>query len=169
MNSSIGSVNVQQNVQLPPAPERSTTSTRSQAITARDSVSFGETKISDEQSNAILLERAYEKLRGVVETARTDLGYAPGEEIDISAEATAGRIVDFGLGAFETFQKNNPELEGKEARTAFAELIGGAIEQGISEARGILESLAALSEETDSKINSIADIISQRLQEFVAG
>ncbi|PCJ67119.1 MAG: hypothetical protein COA73_00445 [Candidatus Hydrogenedentota bacterium] len=133
-----------------------------------DSAQFGSVTITASQSIEIVVERSLEKLRAVVTDAREALGLPDGAVIDTSPEATAGRIADFALGAFQAFQNNNPELEGKDARIAFADLIGNAIQKGIDEARDILTALSALSGETSSNIDTISQIIQERLDNFIA-
>lgn len=120
------------------------------------------------QSNSVVLERAMEKLRSVVSDARAELGIPEGAVIDTSAEATATRIADFALGAFESFRGNHEEMGDEEVREAFVEMIGGAINQGIQEARDILTALSSLSPEVNSNIDSIADLVQGRLDTFLA-
>ncbi|NIA14800.1 MAG: hypothetical protein GWP08_12050 [Nitrospiraceae bacterium] len=123
---------------------------------------------TDQATNAVLM-RAMDKLRAVVSDARSALGMPEDAIIDTSAEATANRIADFALSAFDKWSKNHSEAGGEEARQQFADFIGGAIAQGISEARDILSALDSLSPEVDSNIDSTWQIIQQRLQDFVAG
>jgi Domain of unknown function (DUF5610) len=135
---------------------------------SEDSAQFGSVTITASQSIDIVVERSLDKLRAVVSDAREALGLPEGATLDTSPEATAGRIADFALGAFQAFQDNHPELEGQDARTAFADLIGNAIEKGISEARDILTALSALTDETNSSIDTISQLIQDRLDNFVA-
>ncbi len=125
--------------------------------------------LSKDQTNALILERAFNKLRSVVDDARAELGIPEGAELDTSAEATAQRIGDFALNFFDKYLEKHPEVEGEAARKQFAEFIGGAINQGIEEARGILDALSALDPEITNKIDSIADLIKKRLENFVTG
>jgi len=125
-------------------------------------------KLTTEESMQIVVERAMDKLRSVVSDARAALGIPEDTEIDTSAEATGNRIADFALGAFDKWSKNHSGLADEDARKQFADFIGGAIQQGISEARGILGSLNALTGEVDTNINSTWDVIQNRLNDFVA-
>ena len=124
--------------------------------------------IDTKKAIQIVNERAMAQLRAVINDARASLGLPENAEIDISAEATAGRIVDFALGFFNRYAENNQLEDNEEGRQQFASFIGKAINQGISEAREILGALQALNPEVDNKINSIADIIQQRLDDFAA-
>jgi hypothetical protein len=132
-----------------------------------DTVEFGGSNLSPEQVNGIILERALEKLSGIVAEAREALGLAPEAELDTSPEATGNRIADFALGFFGQFQQNNPELSEEDAKQQFIDLIGGAIQQGISEARDILSALSAINDEVDNNISSIEQIIQQRFDAFL--
>lgn len=120
------------------------------------------------QSMNIVVERAMDKLRAVVSDARNALGIPEDAQIDTSPEATASRIADFALGAFDKWLKQHPGLADDDARQQFASFIGGAIQQGISEARGILNGLNALNPEVDGSINKTWDVIQGRLNDFVA-
>lgn len=142
----------------------------SQPVTTKtgDVLQLGASSISLFESSNIVLERAFEQLRAVVSDARAELGIPEDTTLDLSPEATAGRIADFALGFFGNFLDNHPELDGDGARAAFVDLIGPAIEQGISEARGILGALSALSGETTGLIDSISSIVQERLDAFLA-
>ena len=135
---------------------------------AHDVLQLGSSPLSNGDSMRVVLERAMEKLRAVVGDARAELGIPEGAALDTSAEATAGRIADFALGAFEAFKRNHGDLGEDEARQEFVAFIGAAINQGISEARGILEALSALNPEVGSKIDTISAFIQQRLDDFLA-
>ena len=135
----------------------------------QDSVEFGkDSRVSVGQAQGIVLDRAYEQLRALVDEARTELGIPEGGVYDTSPEATANRIADFALGFFSKYAGNN-QLEDDEAgRAQFASFIGKAIETGINEARDILGALQALSPEIGGSIDKTASIIQQRLDDFVA-
>ncbi len=115
----------------------------------------------------IVVERALDKLRGVVTQAREELGLPENAVLDTSPEATADRIATFALGAWVKYAERHNLEDTEENRKAFADFIGGAINQGISEARGILGSLNALTDEVDGNITKTSDIIQRRLQDFI--
>lgn len=125
--------------------------------------------LSKEQTNALILERAFNKLRSVVDDARAALGLPEGSALDTSAEAAAQRIGDFAINFFDKYMEKHPEVSGEAARKQFADFIGGAIGQGINEARGILDALSALNPDVTGKIDSISQLIQKRLDDFVAG
>lgn len=135
----------------------------------KDVLDIGNGKsLSSGESMNLVVERAMEKLRSVVSDARAQLGLSENQQIDTSPEATAGRIADFALGAFDKWSKNHQGLSDQDARQQFSDFIGGAIQKGISEARGILTSLNSLTSEVDSNIDKTWSVIQSRLNDFVA-
>lgn len=86
--------------------------------------------------------------------------------IDFSPEATAERIVSFATGFLPNYQQNNPALTGDEAVDGFIDLIGGAIQKGFDEARGILESLQVLEGGVADGIDQTYQLIQQGLADF---
>lgn len=134
----------------------------------QDSIEIGgHAAVSSDQAMGIVLERSMAKLQSVVSEARKALGFQDDAVIDTSPEATANRIADFALGAFSSWQKNHTDLTQEDARAQFSDFIGGAIQQGIDEARGILSALQALTPEVDTNINTTWDVIQGRLNDFV--
>ncbi len=140
------------------------------ATAKKDMIEFGKGgSLTQDQTMQVVLERSFEKLRAVVSDARAELGLSEDTQIDTSPEATANRIADFALGAFSKWREGREGLSDEDARSQFASFIGGAIDQGISEARNILGALNALSSDVDTNISRTSDIIKQRLADFVEG
>lgn len=123
--------------------------------------------LSNDDKAKLVVERALDRLRAVVGDARKELGLPEDAVIDTSPEATGQRIVDFALGFFDKYAKQNGLENNEEGRKQFADFIGGAIPQGIDEARGILGALNALDGNTGSNIDKTADYITNKLDEFV--
>ena len=120
----------------------------------------------DEALN-IVVERSIEKLRAVVVQAREELGLPDDAVIDTSPESTAGRIADFALGAYDQYRQNHKLEDNEASRAQFSEFIGNAINQGMAEARDILQSLQSLTPEIDTNITKTWDIIQQRFDDFI--
>ena len=133
----------------------------------QDRVSFGAKPLSAADSQRVVLDRAFEKLRGVVSEARAALGLPEDAVIDTSPEATGNRIADFALGFFSKYAENHGLADDEAGRKAYADFIGGAIAQGISEARGILDSLNALNGDVSGNIDKTAEHIQSRLDDFI--
>jgi len=168
MGSDITGISAQLNLGAQTTQTAARTENKGIAIPGDQLSIGGNGPLTARQTIEIVTERAMAKLQSVVGEARAALGLPESQSLDLSAEATAGRIVDFALNFFENFRANNKEM-GDDARQAFIDLIGPAIKQGIDEARGILGALQALTPDADNKINDIDAIIQQRLDTFLQG
>ena len=120
------------------------------------------------QALDVVRERAFEQLRSVVKDARAALGIPEGQTIDTTPSATADRIVNFALQFFSKFADNNGLADDEDGRRKYADFIGGAINQGISEARDILQGLQVLSGGVNDQIDETANLITKSLDDFVA-
>lgn len=136
-------------------------------ISRTDQVSFSKGGVTEGQAQSIVLDRAYEKLRAVVGDAKSALGIGENDPLDTSPEATGNRIADFAINFFSKYAKNNNLADDEEGRKKFADFIGGAINQGIDEARGILTALSALDSNIQSGIDATSTQIQKRLDDFV--
>lgn len=136
-------------------------------IAKEDKIQFGKQSLSTKESQQIVYERAMEKLRSIVDEARTELGVPEGVILDTSPDATADRILGFALNFFSKYAENNGLNDDEEGRKQFADFIGGAINQGIGEARDILGSLNALTGDTTTNIDKTAENIQKGLEDFV--
>lgn len=88
------------------------------------------------------------------------------QDDDTSPKATAERIVAFATRFFETYQKNNPELQGEAALDGFLTLMGGAIDKGFTDARNILDGMQQLQGKVATDIDETYSLIQQGLQDF---
>jgi hypothetical protein len=146
------------------------TPTEAKSLVYQEKVDFGKNgQVGNQKAMSMVLERAMEKLRSVVTDAKKALGMSDSDVIDTSPEATAGRIADFAIGAFSSWQKNHTDLSEDDARKQFSDFIGAAIQEGISQARGILTALNSLTGDVNTNIDTTWNIIQQRLDDFVAG
>jgi hypothetical protein len=93
-------------------------------------------------------------------------GYQQG--LDVSPEATAGRIVSFSTGLFSLYQKQHPELDELQQVEKFIDIIGGGINTGFTEAKDILDGLGVLEGEIAENIDKTYDLVQQGLQDFRA-
>ncbi len=169
MVNALGSLNTAASTYSATLSNRTSILTSSTKKAGKDTVEFGlNGGLSVEESMNIVVERALDKLRGVVTQAREELGLPEDAVLDTSPEATADRIAVFALGAWSKYAEQHKLEDTEENRKQFADFIGGAINQGISEARGILSALNALTDEVDGNITKTANIIQQRLQDFIA-
>lgn len=61
-------------------------------------------------------------------------------DLDLSPEATAGRIFDFTTAFYGMYRAQNEEMTEEEAIAGFEELMRGAVDKGAAQAMSILES-----------------------------
>jgi len=146
------------------AKEETTTS-----VFFQDTVSFGQEKPSEDFAMNAVTERAYDKLRAIVGDAREALGLSADAQLDTSPEATATRIADFALNFYDKWREDHTGGDEDSAREEFASYIGGAIQQGIEEARGILGALNVLNGDVGKNIDTTWSLIQDRLNAFVKG
>jgi hypothetical protein len=131
-----------------------------------DQVSF-RTPVPPNEALNLLREKALAQLRNIVDQARADLNIPESAMLDTSPEGTADRIANFALGFFSKYAENNGLADDEAGRQKYADFIGKAINKGIGEARDILTGLQVLSPEVGNTIDQTADIIGQRLADFV--
>lgn len=93
-------------------------------------------------------------------------GYESG--LDVSPEATAGRILSFSTGLFSLYQEQHPEMDEGEQVESFVDIIGGGIETGFSEAKEILEGLGVMEGKIAEDISTTYDLVLQGLEAFKA-
>ena len=124
---------------------------------------------SGNDSMALLFKAAIENINEALapEMGPQAIEAAYESGLDISAEATADRIVSLTTAMFPSYLESHPELSIQEAATQFSELIGGGITQGFGEARDILDGLGVLTEEISTLIDDTYDQVQVKLQEFV--
>lgn len=135
----------------------------------KDRATFGSAGApSTAESIKIANERMISKVKTMLAGVRAELGLPEDAELDTSPEATAGRIFDFAIAFFGAFRTQHQDLAEEDARLQYAQLIGGAMSQGIQEARQILGALGGLNDDVDNHISRTASILEQKLQDFVA-
>ena len=135
-----------------------------------DTVEFGQgASVTSKDAQDVIYERAIAKLKAVVAEAKETLGLPEGAPLDLSNEATANRIADFALSAFDSWRSGHQDFSDGDAATQFSEFIQTAIGKGIDEAKGILKALNALTPEVESNISTISELISARMNDFVSG
>ncbi len=86
---------------------------------------------------------------------------------DNSPEGTAGRIVSFITNMFQLFKQNNPDKADSSNIDDYMNQIFKGVDQGFSEARGILDSLGALNGDIASNIDKTYSLIQKSLKDFI--
>jgi len=87
--------------------------------------------------------------------------------VDVSPEATAGRIVSMSTAFFGAYRELHPDLDLESALDAFTKLIGGGIDRGFAEARDVLDGLGVLGGDIAANIDRTYTLVQQGLKDFV--
>ncbi|MFC6672353.1 DUF5610 domain-containing protein [Marinobacterium aestuariivivens] len=87
--------------------------------------------------------------------------------LDVSPEATAGRIVSLTTAFLPQYLEQHPELAEDEGRARFTELIRGGIQQGFDEARELLDGLGVLQGDIADNIDRTWELVQQGLDAFM--
>lgn len=116
----------------------------------------------------LLFKTAIEEINKILEPTlgknATETAYD--EDLDVSPEATANRIIDGTTAFYEGFKAQNSDLSDEEAINKFMEVISGGIDKGFEEAKDILDSLKVLEGDIETNIDSTYDFVQQGLTQF---
>jgi hypothetical protein len=166
MDSNISSVGNQQAVHQQSQTRRNESAKTERPEPRRDVLELGRRTVTLQDIQKILQDHIFRKLGialdGLGKEGETEIG-APH---DSSAEATAGRIADFVEAGYGIWRKNNPGGEEDDARKAYIGFISKAVNQGISEARQIFETLGALNGKVADFVNTVESIVHNRMEAF---
>ncbi len=121
-----------------------------------------------DQPQSLVLKAAIDSINEQIAPylGEDSLATALNEEVDVSPEATASRIVSQATGFFSSFQQNNETLGFDQQLEKFLQVIGGGIDQGFGEARDILDSLQVLEGDVASNIDKTYDLVQAGLEAF---
>ena len=87
---------------------------------------------------------------------------------DNTPQGTADRIVSLSTGFFDAYKKQHPEMSMPEALTNFMTTIRKGFEQGLNEAKGILQGLQVLSGDIAANIDKTEQLVQQGYAAFEA-
>jgi len=154
-----------ENIQTPPTKQ----ATPQQKLNVAILQAHQDVSISTKNEPLALIYKA--AIEGINKELETELGENAIENayeggLDVSPEATADRILKFSIGLFPLYQQQHPELSEQEQAEKFAEIIGGGIDTGFSEARDILDGLGVLEGEIADNIDKTYNIIQEGLAAF---
>ena len=90
------------------------------------------------------------------------------EGLDVSPEATAGRIADMSTRLFPAYARQQPDVPVDELRDQFVDVIAGGIERGFNEARSILDGLKVLQGDIATNVDTTFELVMARLDAFRA-
>lgn len=123
---------------------------------------------SGNDSQALLFRSAIEKINELLapEKGVDALQSALGE--DNSAEGTAGRILAFATGFFDSYAGQHPGKDPASVVKDFVDLIRGGFEQGFNEAVDILSGLKVFEGDIASGIQKTFELVQKGLDDFLA-
>lgn len=87
--------------------------------------------------------------------------------LDVTPEATAGRIVSLSTAFFGKYQDMHSDMSQEEALTSFTDIISGGIDKGFAEARDILDGLGVLEGDIAANIDRTYSLVQDGLKSFV--
>lgn len=121
------------------------------------------------QPLALLYASAIDHLNAVLAPQLGDnaIQRAAAAGIDVSPEATAGRIVSMSTAFFGAYRELHPELDLESALDAFTQLIGSGIDRGFAEARDVLDGLGVLNGDIATGVEQTYALVQQGLKDFV--
>ncbi|PCK06963.1 MAG: hypothetical protein COA42_16750 [Alteromonadaceae bacterium] len=117
---------------------------------------------------ALVLKAA---LEGINEALAPTFGDNAAEKIrdsgvDVSAEATADRILTLSTGFFDRYQEQHQDLSLEEQVDSFISLIAGGVDQGFGEAKNILDGLGVLNGDLADNIDRTYSLIQSGFDDF---
>lgn len=86
--------------------------------------------------------------------------------IDVSPQATAGRILDFATSFFGGFQANHAGQEGGAQIDGFSQLIKDAVDEGFQQSRDLLEGIGKISGKVAEDIDETYSLVMSGIDDF---
>jgi hypothetical protein len=122
----------------------------------------------DDNSMRLLYKTA---LEGINRELEAEFGPNAAEKIknsgvDTSPQATADRIVGFATAFYQKFSEQNPDMPEEERLDKFLSLVGGGVDKGFEDARGILDGLGVLEGKVSDDIDSTYSLIQEGFAKF---
>ncbi|EGM78445.1 hypothetical protein Rhein_1430 [Rheinheimera sp. A13L] len=122
----------------------------------------------DDNSMKLLYKTA---LEGINSELEAEFGPNAAEKIknsgvDTSPQATADRIVGFATAFYQKFSEQNPDMPEEERLDKFIALVGGGVDKGFEDARGILDGLGVLKGKVADDIDSTYSLIQDGFAKF---
>ena len=122
----------------------------------------------DDNSMRLLYKTA---LEGINSELEAEFGPNAAEKIknsgvDTSPQATADRIVGFATAFYQKFSEQNPDMPEEERLDKFLSLVGGGVDKGFEDARGILDGLGVLNGKVSDDIDSTYSLIQEGFAKF---
>ena len=116
----------------------------------------------------VLQDSLEERLNVALEKAGVEMsaGELLASETDTSPQATATRITDFAVSFYAAYQGNHQDQEGAVQLEGFVELVKGAVEEGFTGARELLDGFAEMSEDIEGDIDETFELTMRGIDSF---
>ena len=122
----------------------------------------------DDNSMKLLYKTA---LEGINKELEGEFGPNAAEKIknsgvDTSPQTTADRIVGFATAFYQKYSEQNPDMPEEERLDKFLALVGGGVDKGFEDARGVLDGLGVLNGKIAEDIDSTYSLIQDGFAKF---
>ncbi len=122
----------------------------------------------DDNSMKLLYKTA---LEGINKELEAEFGPNAAEKIKnsgvvTSPQATADRIVGFATAFYQKYSEQNPDMPEEERLDKFLALVGGGVDKGFEDARGVLDGLGVLNGKIAEDIDSTYSLIQDGFAKF---
>lgn len=122
----------------------------------------------DDNSMKLLYKTA---LEGINSELEAEFGPNAAEKIkqsgvDTSPQATADRIVGFATAFYQKYSEQNPDMPEEERLDKFLALVGGGVDKGFDDAKGVLDGLGVLNGKVAEDIDSTYSLIQEGFAKF---
>lgn len=122
----------------------------------------------DDNSMKLLYKTA---LEGINSELEAEFGPNAAEKIknsgvDTSPQATADRIVGFATAFYQKYSEQYPDMPEEERLDKFLALVGGGVDKGFEDARGVLDGLGVLNGKIAEDIDSTYSLIQDGFAKF---
>ena len=120
------------------------------------------------ESMALLYKTALNAINEVIDPTQETkpIQTAYDNQVDVSPEATAKRIVSLATGFLNAYQLQNADKTPEESLDKFMSTISSGIDTGFKDARDILESLSVLNGKIATDIDSTYELVQEGVTLF---
>ena len=120
------------------------------------------------QALTLLFKSAIDKINVALEPTLGANAIQNAASQDNTPQGTADRIVSLSTGFFDAYKKQHPEMSQTEALTTFMATLRKGFEQGLNEAKNILQGLKVLNGDIAANIDKTSALVVQAYAAFEA-
>ena len=142
---------------------------KSATPTAAQAVDVVEVSLQVDASfvSGVVQKSLEDRLKETLSQAGIDIAsLTGGEPMDFSPQATANRIVEFSVSFFAAYSANHADAGDEDRLQGFVDLVKGAVEEGFSGARDLLNGFAEMTEEMWTDVEETYSLTMKGIDEF---